>query len=90
MTVRTTQKTVVFERPFFLTGLGRQPAGPYTIETDEELLVAVSFPAYRRVLTLIHLHEVPGDPRVTGIATIDPGELEAALEQDSQHQSNSD
>jgi len=39
MTVRTTSKTVTFRHPFNLTGTDEvQPAGTYTVETDEELL----------------------------------------------------
>ncbi len=84
MTTRTTQRIVTFARPFLLPRLGtEQPAGDYLVETDEELLMDVSFPAYRRVLTLLHLHEIPGDPQITGIANIDFEELEAALLRDA-------
>ena len=39
MTVRTTSKTVTFMHPFNLSGMDKmQPAGTYTVETDEELL----------------------------------------------------
>jgi len=81
--LRTTQKTVVFERPFLLPRLGKmQPPGAYTIETDEELMPPVMTPVYRRVSTYIYLHEVPGDDRITGVANIDPDELDAALARD--------
>jgi len=60
-----------------------QPAGTYTIETDEEQLLDVSFLAYRRVATRIYLHERPNDDRITGIATIDPDALDAALLKDA-------
>jgi hypothetical protein len=37
MTVRTTSKTVTFMHPFNLSGADEvQPAGTYTVETDEE------------------------------------------------------
>jgi hypothetical protein len=50
MTVRTTSKTVTLLHPFNLTGMDNvQPAGTYTVETDEELLEPLSFPAYRRI-----------------------------------------
>ena len=56
MTVRTSRKSVTFTQPFSLTGIDEvQPAGTYTVETDEELLPGLSFPAYRRVATLIFL-----------------------------------
>lgn len=50
MTVRTTSKTVTFMHPFNLSGIDEvQPAGTYTVETDEELLRTSSLPAYRRI-----------------------------------------
>jgi hypothetical protein len=56
MTTRTSRRTVTFTRPFSLRGIdGVQPAGAYTVETDEELLGSLSFPAYRRVATTIFL-----------------------------------
>jgi hypothetical protein len=58
-----------------------QPAGTYTIETDEELLEGLSFPAYRRTATSIVLPPQPGSSIRGQIAPIDPGEVEAALEE---------
>ena len=84
MMIRTSEKTVSFKRPFVLGRLDEVlPAGAYSVETDEELLEGISFPAYRRILTLIHLHAEPGSPGLTRTATIDPNELEAALVRDS-------
>ena len=52
MTVHTSRKTVTFARPFSLSGIDEvQPAGTYTVETDEELLPGLSLPAYRRIAT---------------------------------------
>ena len=83
MTIRTSKKTVTFRRPFVLGGFDEvQPAGAYSVETDEELLEGISFPAYRRVLTLIRLHAKPGHPALTRSLTIDPDELDAALKRD--------
>jgi hypothetical protein len=54
MTVRTTSKTVTFMHPFSLTRTDEvQPAGTYTVKTDEELLQPSSLPAYRRIATLL-------------------------------------
>jgi hypothetical protein len=83
MTVRTIKKTVAFRRPFVLGGFDEVlPAGAYSVETDEELLEGISFPAYRRILTVMHLHAKPGHPGLTQTLTIDPNELDAALERD--------
>ena len=88
MTMRTRSTTVTFTRPFLLRGIdGVQPAGTYTVETDEELLQALSFPAYRRVATLMFLPSPPGSAAsaagLARVVTIDPGELEAALARDT-------
>jgi hypothetical protein len=83
MTIRTSKKTVTFRRPFVLGGFDEVlPAGAYSVETDEELLEGISFAAYRRILTVIHLHSRSGHPGLTRALTIDPNELDAALERD--------
>ena len=83
MTIRTSKKTVTFGRPFVLGGFDEVlPAGAYIVETDEELLEGISFAAYRRILTLLHLPTRTGNPGLTGVLTIDPNELEVALERD--------
>lgn len=74
---------MTFSRPFTLGGFDEElPAGAYSVETDEELLEGISFPAYRRILTLIHLHAKPNHPGVTQTVTIDPNDLDAALKRD--------
>lgn len=83
MTTRTSKTTVTFRRPFVLGGFDEVlQAGTYSVETDEELLEGISFPAYRRILTVIHLHAQPGHPGLTQMLTIDPKELDAALKRD--------
>ena len=82
MTVRTSRKSVTFTQPFSLSGIdGVQTAGTYTVETDEELLPGLSFPAYRRVATLMVLRSRGGGP--IEVANIDPLELQAAQERDA-------
>ncbi|MDH3669270.1 MAG: hypothetical protein OEN23_20340 [Paracoccaceae bacterium] len=83
MTTRTSKKTVNFTRPFVLGGFDEElPAGAYVVETDEELLQGISFPAYRRISTLIYLHAKPGNPGRRQALTIDSNELDAALLRD--------
>ncbi len=83
MAIRTSKKTVTFRRPFVLGGFDEVlPAGAYRVETDEELLEGISFPAYRRILSLIHLRPEPGHPGLVQTLTIDPNELDAALKRD--------
>lgn len=84
MTVRTTRRTVTFTRPFSVSGIDEiQLPGSYVVETDEELLPDLSFPAYRRVATLIWLRSQPGHPPAERMVDIDPLELEAAQERDA-------
>jgi len=83
MPTRRRKTTVTFKNPFTLTGFGEIiSSGTYSVETDEELLEHLSFPVYRRKLTLLHLGTKPGSPGVTRTWTIDPNALEAALKRD--------
>jgi hypothetical protein len=83
MIARSLSRTVVFNRPFLLKGIDRElPAGAYRVVTDEELIEGISFPVYRRVATMMF---VPSPIGISSIemATIDPTDLQAALERDS-------
>lgn len=87
---RTVTTQVSFCRPFRLPGIPDiQPAGSYVVETEEEQLQAVSFMAWRRLDTVIHLPRSPDSPMVARAVIIDPTILEAALAldaiADSQH-----
>jgi len=85
MTVRTTSKTVTFMHPFNLSAADEvQPAGTYTVETDEELLQTASFPAYRRISTLMRLPARTTGMVLTQIVEVNPVELAAALARDAQ------
>jgi hypothetical protein len=85
MTVRTTSRMVTFTHPFNLSGVDEvQPAGTYTVETDEELLQALSVPAYRRISTLMRLPARPTSPMLTQIVEITTVELAAVLARDAQ------
>ena len=84
MTLRTSRETVTFAHPFSLRGLGgAQPAGTYAVETDEEPIEGVSFPAYRRVATVMLLPSGAGGTAWRQIAAVDPAELRAARERDA-------
>jgi hypothetical protein len=84
MTMRTIKRTVTFARPFKLGVSDTElPAGRYLIETDEELVDGASFPVYRRTATIMQLIADPLRPGITETMTIDPLQLEAALEADS-------
>ena len=85
MAARTIKKDITFLKPFSLGDVATvYEAGTYCVETDEELLEGLSFLAYRRTLTLLHLHPKPGQSGIGQIMEVDPEELEAALSLDSQ------
>lgn len=87
MITRTGSETVTFMHPFRLSGVDEvQPAGRYLVETDEELLQTLSFPAYRRLSTFIHLAGRPNSSELARVVNIDPAELAAALARDAQAQ----
>jgi hypothetical protein len=82
---RSSSKDVVFNRPFLLKGIDRTlPAGSYRVVTDEELIEGISFPVYRRVATKIFV-PAPSHARSSiEMVTIDPRDLQAALDRDAQ------
>jgi hypothetical protein len=86
MTTRTTRKTVTFRHPFRLEGVDQTlPPGEYQVVTDEELIGELSFPVYRRTSTMMF---VPAQSHGNSIemVTIDPRDLQAALERDAKTQ----
>jgi hypothetical protein len=49
---RTRRAIYIFSKPFRLESSGKShAAGPYAIETEEEMIEGLSFPAYRHVAT---------------------------------------
>jgi hypothetical protein len=79
MTMRTTDKSMRFRRPFALKGSDQMyPAGAYRVLTDEELIDGLSFLAYRRVSTMMLVpSQAPGSSSIEMIV-VDPADLEAA------------
>ncbi|EWY38678.1 hypothetical protein N825_10785 [Skermanella stibiiresistens SB22] len=83
MTQRVLNTTIEFSQPFQLKGMEEPlPAGTYKIETHEELIEGLSFPAYRRTETLLFLRPPPGQPSLIQIAVVDPIDLEEARQRD--------
>ncbi|MGC1779239.1 MAG: hypothetical protein WBB34_14940 [Xanthobacteraceae bacterium] len=84
MIARSLDKTVVFKRPFLLKEVDRMlPAGAYRVVTDEELIEGISFPAYRRVATMIFVPAALGGSSIE-MVTIDPLDLKTAQERESE------
>jgi hypothetical protein len=89
--MRTIKKTVTFRHPFVLGELEEVlPPGDYTVETDEELIQGLSFPAYKRVLTVIRLPVTRGNFALTRAMTIAPETLARAVEQDRSYGTGED
>jgi len=84
MMTRTRRQSIVFNRPFLIKGIDRLlPSGAYEVVTDEELIEGLSFPAYRRVSTMIFVPAQSQNPSSSiEMLTIDPRELQAARDRD--------
>ncbi|CAN5673970.1 hypothetical protein BH11PSE3_BH11PSE3_48590 [soil metagenome] len=84
MSIRTTLTSVTFNRPFSLSMIdARQPAGTYQLVTEEEPIEGVSFAAYRRTATLLHLPASPAPGQTRQVVEVDPDELSAVLAMDA-------
>jgi hypothetical protein len=83
MSTRTSRKTVTFRKPFSLEGIGRSlPAGSYEVITDEELIEGLSFPVYRRVVTMMFVPALSSRSSIE-MVIIDPADLSAAIKRDA-------
>jgi hypothetical protein len=79
---RTHRLSVVFRRPFRLRGWAEaQPAGTYAVETEEELIEGLSFPAWRRVATSLTRQHRPGT--TVEAIPVDPADLAMAQAADA-------
>jgi hypothetical protein len=84
MSERSTETTVTFKHPFMLGSFDAvQPAGTYRLVIDEEEVLGLSFPAYRRTSTMLHIPAGSGSSLIGQAFPVVPGELEAALEADA-------
>jgi hypothetical protein len=88
MLTRTRHETVTFRHSFSLEGVGRLlPAGKYEVVTDEEMIEGLSFPAYRRVATMM-LVPARSYLGMVEMLAIDPLHLAAARVRDAEATSN--
>jgi hypothetical protein len=82
--MRTTSRTVTFTRPFSVKGMEEvQPAGTYSVETDEEELPTLLHDGYRRTGTWLFLPSHDAAAGSSQLVSVDPAELEAALARDA-------
>jgi hypothetical protein len=85
MTVRTTETTITFRHPFWLSCFERpQPAGTYRLVFDDEEILGVSFLAYHRSATMLHTPPISVTGGAHQVFSIDSQELASALAVDAQ------
>ena len=83
MTLKTERATISFMNPFSLRELdGAQPAGDYIVETDRELIEGISWLAYRRVATFLHVPRISASQGFSQRVTVNQADFEAALMKD--------
>jgi hypothetical protein len=83
---RTIQAVVHFSAPFVLRGLdGVHPAGDYDVDHDEQLIDGMSWQAWRRVATYIHLPARAANGPIAQLLAIDPADLDCALRRDQEN-----
>lgn len=72
MTIRSRRETITFQHPFRIRGIDRLlPPGAYEVITDEEMIEGLSFPAYRRVATMIMVPVSGSAMEVVSIGSVD-------------------
>jgi hypothetical protein len=86
MAVRSTETKITFRHPFMLAALGAtQPAGTYRLVTEEEEIDGLSFVAFRRTATLLHLPALSATDARHQVVTVDPLEWAAIVEADGRN-----
>ena len=83
MLTRTKRVTLTFQHAFSLEGVDRSlAAGDYEVVTDEELIKGLSFPAYRRVATMILIPAGAAQLFSIEMVNVDRNDLAAAHQRD--------
>ena len=83
--MRTTDTTITFKRPFMLSCFdSAQPAGTYRLVIEEEAIPGLSFLAYHRTATMLHVPSMPNSAGYEAVFFIESADLAAALETDEQ------
>jgi hypothetical protein len=83
MSIRTRTETITFRHPFSLKGVEQVlPGGDYRVLTDEALIEGLSFPAYRRISTMIFVPSQFYQSSAVELLTVDPLDLSDAQARD--------
>ena len=84
--MRTTETTITFRCPFTLSALDKvEPAGTYRVVTEEEEIGGLSFVAFRRRATLLHLPALSTASATQQVVNVDPLEWTAIVEADGRN-----
>ena len=84
MSTRIAETKVTFMHLFSLTGIDAVlPPGTYAVVTEEEQIAGLSFVAFRRLATTLHLPANPAPGQRREAIAVDPAELAAALAADA-------
>ncbi len=83
MSIRTTETTVTFRLPYTSAVDGVRPAGTCRLVTDEEQMPGLSFVAFQRMTTTLHLPSSPSPGCKREVVNVDPAELVDALNADA-------
>ncbi|MEM9761501.1 MAG: hypothetical protein AAF968_03150 [Pseudomonadota bacterium] len=85
MLTRSSSVIMTFPRPFTLSGYTDElPAGDYEVQVEEELLLGLSFVAYRRTGTYIVVRGTGHRANQREFRQVDPAELDAAIDRHRQ------
>lgn len=81
--MRSSEIATTFRHPFVLAALEMtQPAGTYRLVIEEEQILGLSFLAWRRTATLLHLPALSVRGGKRQVVAIDPVEWAALVEAD--------
>jgi hypothetical protein len=82
--VRSTESVVSFRRPFYLKSIGvSQPPGSYRMVVDETRIEGLSFVAYHRIATMLHIPAIGTGGATQEVYLVDQDELDAARAADA-------
>lgn len=85
MSERSTETTITFQHPFSLSALDQPlPAGRYLVVIEEDAISGLSFQAFHRTATLLHLPAIGTGGGMQQVITVNPDELDAAQRTDRQ------
>lgn len=84
MSTRSRETLLTFRKPFTLRGWDETlPPGTYRVVVDEAEVPDVSFLAYRRVATMIHVPAVSCVSATHSLIEVDPDDLDRAFAADA-------